>query len=458
MADRLLPTIEVRIPVRGGRLLGDLAIPNDPIGVVVFAHGSGSSRFSPRNRAVARRLQSHGLATLLVDLLTPIEEAQDRRTAHLRFDIELLVRRVEATLDWSLSDSRLRGLPIGLYGSSTGAAAALAAAAHEPDVVAAIVARSGRPDLVEPLLPQVMAPTLFVVGSHDSDLLDRNQYAATRLHCTHRTSIVSGASQLFAEPGALDRAANLASAWFVRHLAESRSNDADEDTQAASTILTRYADRAAAGAALAQLVGRDAPGLVEPIVVALPHGGVEVAAPVAAALDAPLEAAVARAICAPSQPELVIGSVDEEGATTFTDSLLHALRLSPRETRDLSMRATATARREAHALRDGRPLPAVAGHDVLLVDDGYVDGMLAASVARMLHRHGARRVILAVPIAPRSLLHEPPTEFDGVVCPYAPDPLDSIGSHYARFDHVPDSRAHELLHAARDAEQPLTRP
>ena len=199
-------------------LAGDLATPAHPCGLVLFAHGSGSSRFSTRNRAVARRLQEGGLATLLFDLLTEDEEAIDARTAQLRFDIPLLAGRLVGALDWLANQPALAALGVGLFGASTGAAAALIAAARRPDRVGAVVSRGGRPDLAGAALAQVSAPTLLIVGGDDREVLALNEEALAELNCEKTLQIVPGATHLFEEPGALEQVAQLAGDWFLRHL------------------------------------------------------------------------------------------------------------------------------------------------------------------------------------------------------------------------------------------------
>jgi putative phosphoribosyl transferase len=211
----------VEIPLEDGLVLhGDLAPPQPEAGgVVVFAHGTGSSRHSPRNRQVAARLQADGLGTLLLDLLTEREEAVDVRTRHHRFDIALLSDRLVVAADWMGSQPPLRTARLGYFGASTGAAAALVAAARQPDRISAIVSRGGRPDLAAEALPVVRAPTLLVVGERDEMVLALNREAAAGLRCPHRIEVVPGASHLFEEPGALERVAELAADWFAVHLA-----------------------------------------------------------------------------------------------------------------------------------------------------------------------------------------------------------------------------------------------
>lgn len=201
----------------------DLDLPPTPTGMVAFAHGSGSGRFSPRNRFVALRLREHGHATLLLDLLTPDEEAVDQVTDHLRFDIGLLASRMVAAVDWLEANPATRELPIGLFGASTGAAAALIAAARRPALVRAVVSRGGRPDLAGDALPDVRAPTLLVVGGLDTEVLALNRQAAARMPDRPVIQIVPGATHLFEQQGALERVADLAAAWFDRYLTASAS-------------------------------------------------------------------------------------------------------------------------------------------------------------------------------------------------------------------------------------------
>jgi putative phosphoribosyl transferase len=208
----------VEIPVGPEALQGDLVVPAGAEGVVLFAHGSGSSRQSPRNRYVARALQHAGLATLLIDLLTPDEEAVDLQTAELRFNIDLLAERLQEAADWLVTNPLTKDLRIGFFGASTGAAAALVAASRRPAVVGAIVSRGGRPDLAGSALPRVQAPTLLIIGGDDTGVITLNRQALASLRSTKRLAIVPGATHLFEEPGALERVAELANQWFLRYL------------------------------------------------------------------------------------------------------------------------------------------------------------------------------------------------------------------------------------------------
>lgn len=206
----------VRIPTDDVLLDGDMLIPDGARGMVVFAHGSGSSRHSSRNQYVARELNEAGIGTLLLDLLTRDEEAVDLRTRHLRFDIEMLAERLVAVAGWLAAGEGTSGLLLGYFGASTGGGAALVAAARLPEAIAAVVSRGGRPDLAGPALPLVQAPTLLIVGGNDVPVIGMNEDAMRQMRCTVSLEIVPGATHLFEEPGALEQVAQLAREWFGR--------------------------------------------------------------------------------------------------------------------------------------------------------------------------------------------------------------------------------------------------
>lgn len=211
------------ITIRTGEiaLSGDLNVPPSAQGIVLFAHGSGSSRLSPRNRAVAEALNAGGFATLLLDLLTPTEEEWDATTAALRFDIPFLAQRLMAATDWLGLHAETSSLPLGYFGASTGAAAALVAAANRPAAVYAVVSRGGRPDLAGRLLDRVEAPTLLIVGGADYPVIEMNREAYHLMSCARELAIVPGAGHLFSEPGALEHVTRLALAWYRRYLGRS---------------------------------------------------------------------------------------------------------------------------------------------------------------------------------------------------------------------------------------------
>jgi putative phosphoribosyl transferase len=209
---------QAHIPIDGVTLDGDLSLPDGAQAVVSFAHGSGSSRFSPRNRYVAGVLQQAGLGTLLLDLLTPDEEQVDARTGHLRFDIGLLARRLVGATNWLGEQQETHVLKVGYFGASTGGGAALVAAAELPEAVGAVVSRGGRPDLAGPALPRVMAPTLLIVGGLDAPVIALNKQAMQEMRAHTELAVVPGATHLFEEPGTLDEVARLARDWFLKYL------------------------------------------------------------------------------------------------------------------------------------------------------------------------------------------------------------------------------------------------
>ncbi len=228
MAETAEPIIDYRsahIPIGDVTLEGTLSLPQEAAAVVLFAHGSGSGRHSPRNRHVANVLSEARLATLLIDLLTAEEEEFDLFTGELRFNIALLAHRLVATTEWLTEYTDTRGLPVGYFGASTGAAAGVVAAAQRPDHVGAVVSRGGRPDLAGTVLPHVRAPTLLIVGGNDLQVIELNEEALRLLRCEKKLVIVPGASHLFEEPGALDEVAGLARWWFLRHLTRPMQSD-----------------------------------------------------------------------------------------------------------------------------------------------------------------------------------------------------------------------------------------
>jgi putative phosphoribosyl transferase len=214
----LLSGHDVTVTSGSVTLRGLLGVPPDAHGVVLFAHGSGSGRLSSRNNFVARSLQESALATLLIDLLTDNEERSDARTGHLRFNIDFLAQRLEAATDWLSQSAETSALRIGYFGASTGAAAALVAAARKPEQVSAVVSRGGRPDLAGEYLSKVKTPTLLIVGSRDVPVIPLNEDALAQLRCEKKLEIVTGASHLFEEPGTLEVVAKLAASWFTKYL------------------------------------------------------------------------------------------------------------------------------------------------------------------------------------------------------------------------------------------------
>ncbi len=407
-------------------LPGLLATPPDPRGVVIFAHGSGSSRLSPRNRLVAEGLNAAGYATLLFDLLTE-EEARDRRNV---FDIALLSSRLAEAVDWARGDDRLFALPFGLFGASTGAAAAIVAAVERRADVSAVVSRGGRPDLAEERIGALNAPILFIVGGDDPEVLALNRSAQGICRVWSELKVVPGATHLFEEPGALEQVIAAATKWFDRHL---------------QPRPVQFEDRESAGRILARALVRRAPR--DPVVYALPRGGVPVAAPVARALGAPLDLILARKIGTPGNPELALGAaVDGERPDIVVNhDIAAALGLSEQAIGKLATREFAEIeRRRKTYLGDAPPIPA-RGRAAILVDDGVATGASMEAALRAVRRRDPDRVILAVPVAAPDSLDRLAALADEVICLAQPWSFQGVGQFYRNFHQLDDDEVKRAL-------------
>jgi predicted phosphoribosyltransferase/dienelactone hydrolase len=352
--------------------------------LVVFAHGSGSGRFSPRNNYVARRLEAAGFAALLLDLLTTDEEA-DRRNV---FDIELLASRLIEATQWAHGTPELSGLAIGYFGASTGGGAALAAAAMSPGRVAAVVSRGGRPDLAGDALPLVEAPTLLLVGSNDEQVLELNRWAMRRMRCTVEMLVVPGATHLFEEPGTLDEVVEQAVRWFTRYLG----------LREVAAVKLPFADRRTAGRLLAGQLLKFKPE--RPLVLALPRGGVPVAYEVAERLDAELDVLLVRKIGAPHHPEFGIGAVidGDNPQILVNQDVVDQLSIPSDYIHDeVHRQVREIERRREQYLGQRKPIP-VTGRTVIVVDDGIATGSTARAACQVARAQGATRVVLAVPV------------------------------------------------------------
>ena len=421
--------LDVLIPAGSVALPGELSLPPSAPAVVVFAHGSGSSRLSPRNRQVAAALQRAGSGTLLFDLLTE-EEARDRANV---FAIPLLGRRVAAAVRWLDGEGSRRGLPLGLFGASTGAAAALWAAVELGDRVGAVISRGGRPDLAGDRLPLVRCPTLLVVGGADTEVLALNRAALRALRCRAELAVVPGATHLFEEPGALKHVTDLACVWFERHLVPPPPD--------ASAL--PFADRADAGRRLArELESERDPRTV---VVGLPRGGVVVAAEVARALGAPLEVVAVRKVSHPRQPELAIGAVTHGGGLYLRSSE----GLPERQVVAAVARARERAAELDVALRPGRPEPDLHERIAVVVDDGLATGATLIAALRWARAKGAARVVAAFPVGAAQSMALVRAECDRVVCPNVLPDLGAVGYWYRDFEQVETAEVLRLLAAAR---------
>jgi predicted phosphoribosyltransferase/pimeloyl-ACP methyl ester carboxylesterase len=433
-------TTDVRISPLGLDGILGLPRPAEAEGIVLFAHGSGSGRLSPRNNYVAAALRSAGLATLLFDLLTD-EEAADRRNV---FDVELLAERLTLATVWIRQQEDTKGLLIGYFGASTGAAAALVAAARTHEDIAAIVSRGGRPDMAGPLLGQVRAPTLLIVGGQDAAVLELNRKAFEQLRCQKSLEIVPGATHLFEEPGALDQVIELARQWFTRHL------DRTLPTRLIAMFLREvlFADRSEAGCALAQrlLKFKDQ----RPVVLALPRGGVPVGFEVARALDAPLDLILVRKIGAPFQPELAVGAVVDGGRaeTIINEDVVREFQISESYIAEESARQLDEIERRRRLYLADRVRVPLAGRTAIVVDDGIATGATMEAALHATRRANPKRLVLATPAAPPDTLERLRPQVDEVVCLATPRLFGAIGVFYEDFRQVSDEEVVDLLRRA----------
>ncbi|MFZ1121472.1 MAG: phosphoribosyltransferase [Candidatus Binataceae bacterium] len=423
---------------------GELAIPEGAMGIVLFAHGSGSSRLSPRNQLVAQTLQNAGIGTLLLDLLTD-EEAADRENV---FDIDFLAHRLGDATRWLKARPGTRGCAVGYFGASTGAAAALAAAAQDL-MVCAVVSRGGRPDLALRHLAEVRAPTLLIVGGRDYGVIELNERAYNLLRCQKSFKIVPGATHLFEESGTLEQVAELASDWFVLHM-----KGAPLARVSASDPIV-FSSRVEAGrmlaAALSSYKGKDV------VVLGIPRGGLPVAREVADALQAPLDIVVVRKLGAPGQPELGIGAVvdGDHPRAIFNQEVIESLGVGDDYiNREIERQLKEIKRREI-AYRGGEPPVALAGKTVIVVDDGIATGSSVRAALRGVRRAKPRQVILAVPVAPAETLEALRHDADKIVCLETPQDFYAVGQFYRDFHQVSDDEIKRIFAASHPTESRL---
>lgn len=427
-----MPNTEpTRVVVGPHRLEGLLGCPANPKGLIIFAHGSGSGRFSPRNNHVARCLESAGFATLLLDLLSS-EEESDRRNV---FDIELLASRVVEATEWAREQPDLAALPIGYFGASTGGGAALVAAAKSATHVSAVVSRGGRPDLAGDSLPLVEAPTLLLVGSRDEQVLELNRWAMNRIKCTVELCVVPGATHLFEEHGTLDYVVRQATNWFERFVS----------APAPPSIKVPFLNRREAGRLLAEQLTRFKDD--HPLVLALPRGGVPVAYEVAAKLDGDLDLLLVRKIGAPHHAEYGIGAVvDGENPQILVNrDIVHQLTVPTGYIRSEAHRQLREIeRRREDYLGTRKPTP-VGGRTVIVVDDGIATGSTVRAALRAIRQKKPAKLVLAVPVGAPDTILSLQHECDEVICLVTPDPFFAVGAHYEDFGQTTDEEVRQLL-------------
>ncbi len=431
---------EIRVRAGAVELRACLAVPQGPVGLVIFAQPAAAST---RTRYVAEALRARGLATLLVDLLTEREEHFDRIDSSLRFDIDMLAERLLAVTSWVTDESSLSHLPLAYLGEGTGAAAALCAASRKADVIRAVVSRAGRADLAGAALPIVRAPTLFIVGGNDHAVLELDRAALDKMTALTQLAIIPGASHHFDEAGALDEVAQLAAEWCIDHFARALP----EAPSRRGAWGRQFRDRRAAGerlaGALLHLAGR-------PLVVCgLPRGGVTVADPIASALDAPLDVWLVRKLGMPIQPELGMGALAEGAALLLDDSTVRWSGATPDELLGIVHQKAAEIRRHAQLYRGDSSPPDVHGKTVILVDDGISTGGTLRAAVRGARKRGAAWVVVAAPVASAEAAAALRREADEVVCLSLPQNLMSVSAWYQDFHPLSESDVLDVLREAQ---------
>ncbi|HZO82475.1 MAG TPA: phosphoribosyltransferase family protein [Candidatus Binataceae bacterium] len=428
---------KVVIPSDSVRLEGELTVPPDARVIVLFAHGSGSSRLSPRNQFVARALEQAGVGTLLFDLLTE-EEAADRENV---FDVDFLAHRLGDATRWLRARPEAAACALGYFGASTGAAAALIAAAQDP-AICAVVSRGGRPDLALRHLAAVTAPTLLIVGGNDYGVIELNEKAYRLLRCEKALKIVPGATHLFEEPGTLEQVARLASEWFVRHASAKPARG-----HAPLREPVMFADREEAGrllaAELASFKGADT------VVLAIPRGGLPVARQVADALGAPLDIVVVRKLGAPGEPELGIGAVvdGDHPRAIFNQAVIEHLGVRDSYIQAEIERQLKEIKRRETAYRGGRAPVALTGRTVIVIDDGIATGSSVRAALRGVRRLKPARLVLAVPVAPAETIEALRGDADEIICLATPPDFFAVGQFYRDFHQIDDDEVARILAA-----------
>ena len=420
----------VRIPIGSLFLEGELSIPEDARGLVLFVHGSGSSRFSLRNQFVARVLRETGSATLLFDLFTKDEELLDERSGELRFNIEFLAKRLIEVTHWVLSQVPPHSLKLGFFGASTGGAASLVAAAVLEKQIAAVVSRGGRPDLAMKALPYVQSPTLLIVGGNDDVVLELNKQAFKNLRCEKDFVIITDATHLFEEPGTLEQVAKSAAGWFQEHWVH--------------TDITKFRDRREGGVLLADKLTHYAKSS-DTIVLGLPRGGVPVAYEVAKKLDLPLDVFVVRKLGLPSHPELAMGAIATGNVRVLNQEVVQYLAIPDTVLDAVTAKEKEELQRRELAYRGHNKAPKIKGKTVILVDDGVATGSSMQAAVRALRQQSPKRIIIAVPTASPCSCHELGKEADEVIALIKPIDFQAVGQYYEEFSQTTDQEVIDLL-------------
>jgi len=437
-------------------LEGDLRIPLGAKAIVLFAHGSGSGRYSSRNQFVANVLNNKGIATLLVDLLKQEEKRIDEETNHLRYNIELLARRFATVTNWLAQLPETKDLRIGYFGSSTGAAAALIAAVAGLNLAKAIVTRSGRPDLAgESVLNQDKAPTLFIVGGKDTDIIALNKRALESLSSAEakELAIIPGATHLFDEPCKMEEVAQIAADWFECYLLRNGKkkfhNRYARITRSGflSSLWNKYAfqikfkDRFAAGEILASALGKyknDRGGI---IVIGIARGGVIVADAIAEKLNADFDIIVPRKIRSPHNSENAIGSIMQDGSVYLDTSTLQTENDISNDYIDIEkLEQKKEMERRLSMYRPYSREYKVRDRTVILVDDGIASGATIVAAARWIRKQEPKRLIISAPVAPKRVIERLKNEVDQIEVVRKPSNFKTVEQFYQEFEAVSDDQ------------------
>jgi putative phosphoribosyl transferase len=419
---------EVWVEVAEREVGGKLAVPQSPVGIVIFVN---AARHGARDQTVAEALRARGLATFECDLFEDVDD---------RFDIEAAATRLLAVTDWIAEHSSVSHLPIGYLGAASGAAAALVAASRRPELIRAVVSRGGRADLAGAALPIVRAPTLLVAGGNDDHLIELDRNVVDQMTTCTQLAIIPGAGHAFDEPGALDEVIGLTSEWLLDHFAQ-------EVPDMPRRPCRPFRDRRSAGERLAQVLQRFRGDDV--IVCGLPRGGVVVADEIAKDLEAPLDVWLVRKLGMPIQPELGMGALAEGAALVLDPTNVTWSGTTPGELRSIVHATSDEIRRRAARYRSDAPPPDVDGKTVILVDDGIVTAGVVRAAIRGARKRGAARIVVAAPVIAAEAMTALQAEAFDVACLAMPRHLIAVGAWYQDFRKPPEQEVISLLEAAR---------
>ena len=436
-------------------LEADLTIPRGSQAIVLFAHGSGSSRYSSRNQLVANVLNNKGIATLLVDLLSHEEKRIDEETKHLRYNIELLAERFAAVTTWLAEQPETRNFKIGYFGSSTGAAAALIAAARL-GTAKAIVTRGGRSDLAaESAIHQVKAPTLFIVGGNDTAVVAMNKRALEFLRDAEakELAIIPGATHLFEEPGKIEEVAQIAAEWFEYYLLGTRKSKFPNkyariteggflfSLRGKHAFQIKFRDRFAAGQILASMFSNYKDDRRGVTVLGIARGGVVVADPIAEKLNADLDIIVSRKLRSPHNSENAIGAIMHDGSVYLgTSSLKTQHDISDEYIAMEKLEQKREIERRLRVYRPNNREYKIKDRIVILVDDGIATGASVIAAARWVRKHKPKRLIIAAPVAPKQVVKSLKNEADEIEVIRNPSNFKAVEQFYQHFDAISDDR------------------